>query len=317
MTEVQQQVSIVVPTRDRPHVLRQALESIRALEGPDLTFEILVGDNGTDPASREIAEEFGGIYMHTEKNGAAAARNLCLQRASGGFIAFLDDDDALLSGAVRAQLKYFADHPECQIVFGQVILADHKLVPLAEQRTRSTPEDGDIFKMMLSGFFPQLGGTVVRREMVEAVGLMDETLTGDQDWDWQLRIVQDHPAAIVDTPCVLFRGKEAGGSDALIEMRVGFTRKVFFRHAMPNRKRWGTMISMVRSYFSTIEHYFYYFLESAEQHRSKGRSKAAGRALRFAFTTYPTRFVRLLLKDRSFRQLHFGARQNDLPTNTL
>lgn len=312
-----QSVSVVVPTRDRPSVLRLALESIRALEGPDLTLEILVGDNGTNPASKALAEEFGCIYMQTAKNGAAAARNLCLQRASGEFVAFLDDDDVLLPGAIRAQLAYFAAHPKCQMVFGQVVFADHKMTPLADQIPRATPDDGDIFKLMLSGFFPQLGGTVVRRALVDTVGLMDETLTGDQDWDWQLRIAQDHPVAIVDTPCVLFRGKEPGGSDALIEMRVGFTRKVFFRHALPNRRRWTTIVSMVRSYFSTVEHYYYYFLESAERHRSLGRPKEAGRALRFALTTYPTRFVRSCLKDRDFRELHFSAVERDLPTNTL
>ena len=39
-------VSVVVPTCNRASLLREALASIRALEGPDLTFEIIVGDNG-------------------------------------------------------------------------------------------------------------------------------------------------------------------------------------------------------------------------------------------------------------------------------
>jgi len=56
-------VSVIVPTRDRPTLLRKALASIRALEGPDLRFEILVGDNGNSPENKSIAAEFGGFYL--------------------------------------------------------------------------------------------------------------------------------------------------------------------------------------------------------------------------------------------------------------
>ena len=49
MAAVQRKVSVIVPTCDRPMLLREALASIRALEGHDLTFEILVCDNGTVP----------------------------------------------------------------------------------------------------------------------------------------------------------------------------------------------------------------------------------------------------------------------------
>lgn len=37
MTAVQRKVSLIVPTCDRPALLREALASIRALEGADLS----------------------------------------------------------------------------------------------------------------------------------------------------------------------------------------------------------------------------------------------------------------------------------------
>ena len=51
----QRRVSVVVPTCNRPAFLREALASIRALEGPDLAFEIIVGDNGEPGPAAEVA----------------------------------------------------------------------------------------------------------------------------------------------------------------------------------------------------------------------------------------------------------------------
>ncbi len=48
-------VSVIVPTRDRPHFLREALESIRALEGPEFDLEIVIGDNGNTPQNITLA----------------------------------------------------------------------------------------------------------------------------------------------------------------------------------------------------------------------------------------------------------------------
>ena len=96
MTSAPTLVSVIVPTRDRPALLREALASIRAIENDWLKFEILVGDNGSDPASKLAVAEFGAFYMTVAKAGAGAARNAGLKLAKGEFIAFLDDDDVWL-----------------------------------------------------------------------------------------------------------------------------------------------------------------------------------------------------------------------------
>ena len=56
-------VSVIVPTRDRPALLREALASIRAIETETLRFEILVGDNGLAAENKLAAEAFGAFYM--------------------------------------------------------------------------------------------------------------------------------------------------------------------------------------------------------------------------------------------------------------
>lgn len=299
-------VSVVVPTNNRPKLLRQALKSIRALEGRDLKIEICIGDNGENSENERIAAQFDCLYGRTSTQGAAAARNVALGLASGEFIGFLDDDDVYLADALRAQIHHMQANPNCRAVFGQVIFTDHNLEPTQDQWPTEAPADGDIFKLMLSGFFPQLGATVVRRCVLDEVGLLDEALIGDEDWDWQIRIARDYETAVIDAPCILFRGRAPGRHDELQALRVRFTRKVFSRHAFSAWRHWSSPIGFVKSFFLCQEHYFYYFLESAEFHKKHGEKRSARRALRQALWTFPTRFIRSCLLDRGFRQTHFS-----------
>ncbi|GHU10530.1 hypothetical protein FACS189449_00160 [Alphaproteobacteria bacterium] len=55
--------------------------------------------------------------FYQEHRGIAATRNVCLEKASGEWLAFLDSDDVYLPGKLSAQAEYFRNHPECEIVF--------------------------------------------------------------------------------------------------------------------------------------------------------------------------------------------------------
>ena len=132
-------VSVVVPTRDRPQLLKEALASIRALEGPDLTFEIVIGDNGTDPDTAKVAAEFGAIHLRTPRNGAAAARNIALEAATGEFVAFLDDDDLWEASHIRPHIALMDENPNVDCVLGQVTLTDHNRRLLNEPSPESPP----------------------------------------------------------------------------------------------------------------------------------------------------------------------------------
>lgn len=309
-------VSVIIGTRNRPDTLRAALASIRALEGPDLKFEILVGDNGTTPETPGVVAEFGGIYDRTDVYGCPAARNLALKRMSGEFVALLDDDDVWLPDHVRPHIAMLDANPDIAAVFGQVVFADDKLVQLPEDQQWKAvpPADGDVFRMMMSGYFPQVGATVVRGDIARKIGVMDETLIGDSDWDWQLRIARDYRIGFVDARCVLFRGRPPGSSDKLQKTRVGYTRKIFLRHLRSNLKRWKSPVSVARSYFGAVETYYSYFVETGKSEVEAGHRGVALRAFWLAFTTFPSRMIRHTATDRSVRlallramRLHSGA----------
>jgi glycosyltransferase involved in cell wall biosynthesis len=302
-------ISVIVPTRDRPDTLRQALASIRAHEADDLTFEILVGDNGADPETKKVASDFAAIHIPVAQKGAAAARNAGLAAATGEFIAFLDDDDVWLPTHVREHLRIFDEQPEIEAVLAQVIAVDNDLRELDEPWPVRAPTEPDaLVKAMLSGYYPQIGATIVRAPVRDAVGPMDLSLLGDQDWDWQLRLARRRRTTYLKLPCVLFRQRPPGSYDALRFRRLGYARKVFLRHAVREWRVFGSPKAILHSYRDVVWQYFEYFRDAAVARAAAGAERAEiWRAVWGAFRALPLRTAYNLVGPRPLRKAFFSA----------
>jgi glycosyltransferase involved in cell wall biosynthesis len=111
-------VSVVIPTRDRPDLLREALDSVRAQSFTD--YEIVVVVNGPDnpqtPATLEAARAADCIVVRVERAGIGPALNAGVRTARGRWIAFLDDDDLWLPNKLEVQLKV-AEAAAAHLVF--------------------------------------------------------------------------------------------------------------------------------------------------------------------------------------------------------
>ena len=179
-------VSVIIPTKNRSALLREALASVRALDGPDLELEIIVADNGSSDCTAQVAQDFGARFVQTLAPGAAAVRNAGLRVASGDYLAFLDDDDLWLPGHLRPHLAMLAAQPTYAAVVGQIIAVDAASHPSGAPYPVSLSRDGRVFADFLT-YWPQIGATVARRTVLQTVGYFDEPLSGGEEWDWQLR----------------------------------------------------------------------------------------------------------------------------------
>jgi glycosyltransferase involved in cell wall biosynthesis len=85
------EVSVVVPTRDRPEKLERCL---RALAAQTATVEVVVVDDGSNDGGRvaSIVTGHGGLLVRLEGGGPAAARNAGVAASGGGIVCFTDDD---------------------------------------------------------------------------------------------------------------------------------------------------------------------------------------------------------------------------------
>lgn len=90
-------LSVVIPLYNADKFLSACLNSLLSSEGIGNT-EIIIVDDGSSDTSGSIADDYAckydNIYVyHQENEGAAAARNLGIEKATGAYIFFLDSDD--------------------------------------------------------------------------------------------------------------------------------------------------------------------------------------------------------------------------------
>jgi glycosyltransferase involved in cell wall biosynthesis len=186
-------VSVLIPTRDRPDMLREALRSVRAQTFTD--YEIVVVVNGPDnpqtAATLEAANAAGCIVIRVERAGIGPALNAGVRAARGRWIAFLDDDDLWLPNKLEVQLKV-ADAAAADLVFCDFSMFDAtKFVPHPKLRPPHplSAKEG----LMLIDYGRGCTHALVRRDAILAIGGFDESIAAP-DWDlwirlsWQYRV---------------------------------------------------------------------------------------------------------------------------------
>lgn len=290
-------LSIVIPTRDRPGQLPDALRSIASLDHDDLSIETIVVVDGSALSLDEIVAPFGARLLASHGSGISAARNTGFACARGEYVLFLDDDDALLPG-FRDLLRLLQQRPGADAAYGQIQTADAALRPL--YAPYPAVADTDPFQGFL-GRFQQVGTVLCRRPAVEAAGLFDESLESAEDWDWLLRLARRQQLACVLTPTLLFRQRPPGRDDRMMLRRLRSMRRVFWhavRDAGDRRPGWATIL---RCYVANRGRWTALFVESLKVHVRARDLPAARFALVAAARSSPYHLVRSLRSDRTAR----------------
>jgi glycosyltransferase involved in cell wall biosynthesis len=197
-------VSVIIPTHSRPHLLPRAIESAQTA-GSDI--EIIVVDDASTDETASVCQSLTGIkYIRLERNqGVAGARNVGILASTGKYVAFLDDDDLRLPGSLDLQVEALEANPEAGFVCGAMVMAD--------QDYRTTGEiflpnqtGGDVFWELLELDFPvMLLSTLIRKECLLRVGLLNQRLGGIDDWDLFVRIAEMYPALVINQPIGVYR----------------------------------------------------------------------------------------------------------------
>ena len=91
--------SIIVPTYNRAHMISTAIESVLAQTYKN--WELIIVNDGSGDNTEEVVKNYTSHdsrikYFYQEKKGRSAARNHGIEKSSGQYISFLDDDDYYL-----------------------------------------------------------------------------------------------------------------------------------------------------------------------------------------------------------------------------
>lgn len=210
---------MIIPTFNRAAFLREAIDSVLAQTEKD--FELIVVDDGSTDATRDVVESYGERvrYFFQPNAGASAARNCGIKNARGQFIAFLDSDDLWQPKKLSRQIAWMKAHPEIMLCYTDEIWIRRGV--RVNQKKIHAKTGGWIYPLCLPRCIISPSSVLMRRELFEAVGVFDEQLPICEDYDLWLRVASRFEVGFLVAPLLVKRG---GHADQLSHREFGIDR---------------------------------------------------------------------------------------------
>jgi glycosyltransferase involved in cell wall biosynthesis len=189
-------VSIVTPSLNQGRFIEATIQSVQAQDYPRV--EHLVVDGGSQDETLEVlARHAAGLrWVSGPDGGQTEAINRGFRMTSGEILSWLNADDVLLPGAVRAVVAAFQAQPDAMMVYGDGLLIDED--GRAVEPFRFT-EPFNWRRLVEVHDYILQPTAFVRRRALEAVGYLDESLTWAMDWDLWIRIGERFPVHYLPT----------------------------------------------------------------------------------------------------------------------
>lgn len=174
-----QLVSIIMPAYNAERYVADAIRSVLAQTYRD--WELVVVDDGSKDGTGEVVRALAARdarirYVARENGGQAAARNTGIRASRGTLVAFLDADDLWVEEKLELQLRALAETgADVLSSNGFVFEDDNTSVEAYELSTvPGRTEGAEMFRLLYAFNRIQIQSVLVRRELLEKVGLFDE-----------------------------------------------------------------------------------------------------------------------------------------------
>lgn len=239
--------SVVIPVHNGAPTLAGAIRS--ALSNG--AGEVIVVDDCSSDDSAEVARRFPQVEVicRTSPGGPAVARNEGLGRATGEFVLFLDADDELFDGALRALELEMCDGVVAAM--GRFEAVDDRDQALdigtwANEQLRPVVRRGGRYVDSPDGFSPEAlvsrlivpppGGILIRRAVAQRVGGYNAGLGRSEDVDFLVRLSREGRLVGVQKTVLKYRRAPGQRSQATVARQRGRQRTlVHMVFAAPNR----------------------------------------------------------------------------------
>ena len=180
-------ISVVIPTLNRINTLQRALDSV--INQTYKPAEIIVVDNGSSDGTLEfLREQYPKITILTEnKIGVSSARNKGIKKSINQWIALLDSDDAWHPRKLEIQTSMLDSAlKEYNLVHtDEVWFRNNKHI---NQMKKHKKQGGYIFERCLSLCCISPSSVLFKKNILDKVGLFDESLPVCEDYDMWLKI---------------------------------------------------------------------------------------------------------------------------------
>ena len=173
-------VSVIIPVHNSKSYVERCIGSILPQLSEDMEL-IAIDDASTDGSFDLLMSLYGAdpravLVRLAENRGPAAARNAGIRISRGDFLAFCDADDEWEEGCLSTALARFESDPQTQMVFSRDRVALDDDTPRTARLAEFAQKDLIHFR-----------NAIIRREVFEKVGLMDESMRSGEDREWLVR----------------------------------------------------------------------------------------------------------------------------------
>lgn len=200
-------VGVVIPTFNAAEFLPQAIDSV--LKQTVAVDDIVVVDDGSTDQTQNVIKRFieNGIrYIRQNNQGSAGARNTGVESLSTDYVCFLDTDDSWLPDKTAVQRRILDREPRVGLVSGNQIFWDPDR-SIKKLRTFSQTRPKEIFnkRLALSNVVGNPSMVMIRRSVLEDIGLFNPALRFGDDWDMWIRIAARTEIAFADEAVAIYR----------------------------------------------------------------------------------------------------------------
>jgi glycosyltransferase involved in cell wall biosynthesis len=200
-------VSVVIPTRHRPKLVLRAIHSVLNQTHKEIELIVVIDgpDSATVTAVQALKDSRLQFVVNPRSLTAAGARNVGADRATGDWVAFLDDDDEWLPNKLERQMAFASG---CGLAL--VSCLSRVVTPLAtyvwpqEIYDHSIPFDEYLFdrrSLFLGSGFIQTSSFLLPRREFDRVRFNVES--PHDDWELVLRLSKEIGLKIETVPEVL------------------------------------------------------------------------------------------------------------------
>lgn len=204
-------ISCIIPTRDRPDLLRRAVDSV--INQTYDNVEIIVVASPPHDSTRKILQEYetknspvNAIYIQ-DTSGPIVARNRGIKEGNGMYIAFLDDDDVWRPQKLEKQAKYVGDY---SIVSSLVDIREKEgIIDTGSEVPKWMINEIGIIETFCNYITLYPSCVIMKKSELCSVGGFDETFSNFGIWDLSLRILNDYDSAyVLDQHLVIYQNTD-------------------------------------------------------------------------------------------------------------
>lgn len=184
MKEEHPVLSIIIPCYNHGIYINDALQSIAALSGEAVPYEIIiVNDGSTDALTVQVMNDLsaqGYTVINQPNQGLGATRNNAIRMAKGKYILPLDSDNKLCKPYLTTAVDLLEKDSSISIVYSD-------LQRFGEDTAIWHRGEYNLQRLMLYNYIDACG--VYRKSLWEEIGGYDEKMPvmGFEDWEFWLR----------------------------------------------------------------------------------------------------------------------------------